>query len=354
VSEGLPGFRASDRRLCEAYDAALVDLDGVVYVGSQPVPGAAAALDAARAAGLRVVFVTNNAFRTPQDVAAKLVGVGVAAGPEDVVTSAQAVGRMLAERFPVGSPVLVVGGNGLRSEVLAAGMTPAGQAGDGRTPVAVVQGFAPDVDWRLLAEASVAVRAGAAWIASNMDITLPSPRGPLPGNGSLVGVVRAATGTEPEVAGKPYPPLHDEAVRRAGAVRPLVVGDRLDTDVEGAANCGCPALLVLSGVTAVDDLARAPRRLRPAYLSVDIGGLLEPMPDVAVQVAADGAVAVRCRAAGAHLPAGAAALQVAGEGLDAVRAAVAACWAARDAGRPLPALPDRLRSASPLPRAGAR
>jgi glycerol 3-phosphatase-2 len=310
--------------LAGAYDAALLDLDGVVYLGDAAIPAAPPALRAARANGTRVVFVTNNASRTPQMVAERLSGMGVEACAEDVVTSAQAVGAMLAERLHPGSPVLVVGAEGLRAEVRAAGMVVVDDAG--QAPLAVVQGFGPEVSWRALAEAAVAVRGGAIWIAANLDRTLPSPRGPLPGNGSLVAVVRHAVDVEPLVAGKPCLPLHAEAIRRSGARRPLVVGDRLDTDIEGAVNAGCDSLLVLCGVSDLAAVAAAAPARRPSYLGTDLKALLEPAPEVTVS-----GEQARCRTSRAYLVDG----QVRRDppGLDADRAAVALCWALADAGR---------------------
>ncbi|HEY8480146.1 MAG TPA: HAD hydrolase-like protein, partial [Spirillospora sp.] len=227
--------KGSDRPLCEAYDVALLDLDGVVYVGRRPVPAAAESLAKARAAGQRLAFVTNNASRTPSAVAALLTEVGVPAEADDVVTSAQAAARLLAERLPAGSEVLVVGGMGLRHAVRAQGLRPVSTAA-GR-PAAVVQGYDPNLGYGLLAEGTKAVATGALFVGSNGDLTIPGPDGPPhPGNGSLLRVIAAATGVEPIVTGKPERPLHQESVRRTGAERPLVVGDRLDTDIEGAHN----------------------------------------------------------------------------------------------------------------------
>ena len=314
----------TDRPLAEVYDAALLDLDGVVYVGDHPVPGAQGAIEAVRRAGMRVVFVTNNASRTPEAVAARLQEMGVDATAEDVVTSAQAVRTMLSDRFEKGAPVLVVGDRGLLAEVRAAGMRPVESADDG--PVAVVQGYGPDVSWRALAEAAVAVRSGATWIASNTDRTLPSTRGLLPGNGALVAAVRAAVDVDPLVAGKPCPPLHREAVRRAGARKPLVVGDRLDTDIEGANNVGCDSLLVFSGVTDLAEAAAAPTGRRPTFLGSDLTTLLEPAPEVTVT-----GDTARCRQARARVDGD----RVVAEGPaeDSRRAALALCWALADDGR---------------------
>ncbi|MQA94092.1 MAG: HAD-IIA family hydrolase [Streptosporangiales bacterium] len=273
-----PVPRGTARALCEEYDAALCDLDGVVYVGGAAVPGAAEALRAARAAGMGVAFVTNNASRTPSAVAARLTRFGVPATAADVVTSAQAAARLIAERFPAGSPVLVVGANGLRTALRERGLRPVTSAED--EPVAVVQGYNPRLGYDQLAEGTVAVRRGALFVASNGDTTVPGRRGPEPGNGAMIRVIATAAGVEPVVAGKPEPPMHREGVLRTGAKRPLIVGDRLDTDIEGASRGGADSLLVLTGVTTPAELVAASPEHRPTYLAAGLDGLLAPHPEV--------------------------------------------------------------------------
>ena len=280
--------RASERPLSEAYDVALLDLDGVVYLGRAAVPGAQEALAEARRRGMRLAFVTNNASRSSSAIAAQLTGLGVPATPAEVVTSAHAAARLIADRLPPGAPVLVVGGIGLRIALRERGLRPVSTAAE--RPAAVVQGYGPGIDYAMLAEAGLAVRAGAWFVAANADATLPTARGIQPGNGSLVQVIVTATGQQPVVAGKPEPPLHSEAVARTGATRPLVVGDRLDTDIEGAVRVGADSLLVLTGVTRPADVVLAPRHRRPAYLARDLDGLLESHPEV---TAAEGSF--RCR-----------------------------------------------------------
>jgi glycerol-1-phosphatase len=181
---------------------------------------------------------------------------------------------MLATELPVGARVLAVGGEGLRQALTARGLTPVTSADDG--PVAVVQGFAPETTWTMLLEACVAVHAGLPWVATNTDLTIPTPRGTAPGNGALVEVVRAATGGTPRVAGKPFRPLMDESCVRTNAQRALVVGDRLDTDIAGAHAAGLPSLLVLTGVSGAAELLRAEPSLRPTYLADDLSGLHRP------------------------------------------------------------------------------
>jgi glycerol-1-phosphatase len=258
------------------YDVALLDLDGVVYLGSDVIDGVPEALEAARKDGMRLAFVTNNASRTPAAVAEMLSGMGVAATPDEVTTSAQAACHVLADSLPAGAKVLVVGTTGLVEAARERGFTLVDSADD--EPAAVVQGYGPNVGWRDLAEATVAVRRGAWYVATNLDSTVPSARGALPGNGSLVGVVRATTGVTPTSTGKPDPAMHRESVQRSGASRPIVVGDRLDTDIEGASRVGCDSMLVLTGVTTAADLLGAVPEQRPTYVARSVAGLLEPQP----------------------------------------------------------------------------
>lgn len=169
----------------------------------------------------------------------------------------------------------VLGAPALRDEILGAGLRPVPGVGD--KPMVVVQGFGPDLGWAELAEACVAVRGGAAWYATNADPTLPSPRGPLPGNGSLVAALATALGRQPDaIVGKPDPGLFEQAARARGARRPLVVGDRLDTDVEGANRGGMDSVLVLTGVHQPRDLLLAAPHQRPTFVAEDLAGLFAP------------------------------------------------------------------------------
>ncbi len=263
--------------LLDHHDVLLVDLDGTLYKGAGAVPGAVEAVRNAAERGVRTAFVTNNASRRPSDVAAHLVELGFPAVVDDVVTSAQAGAAMLAEQLPTGAPVLVVGTDALAAEVTGVGLTVTARA---EAATAVIQGHSPDTGWRLLAEATVALRAGAVWVACNLDPTLPTERGPLPGNGSMVAVVRIASGREPQVAGKPAPALVNASVKRLGARRPLMVGDRLDTDIEGGRVAGMPSLLVLTGVSDAAELLAAPPHRRPDYVAADLGALTRDPADL--------------------------------------------------------------------------
>ncbi|MFD0891697.1 HAD-IIA family hydrolase, partial [Streptosporangium algeriense] len=160
----------------------------------------------------------------------------------------------------------------------AHGLRPVSIAVEG--PAAVVQGMAHGISYGLLAEGALAVRQGALFVAANADSTMPTGRGELPGNGAMVRVIATATGVEPIVAGKPEPPLHRESILRTGSKRPLVVGDRLDTDIEGATNAGVDGLLVLTGVTTPLDLLTAPPEHRPSYVAADLSALHLPYPPV--------------------------------------------------------------------------
>jgi HAD superfamily hydrolase (TIGR01450 family) len=260
-------------RLASRYDLVVFDLDGVVYLGPRPVPGAAAAIRSVVESGVRVVYATNNAARGADEVARHLRSLDVPAEPGDVLTSAAAAATALARRLPAGAAVLVVGSQALRAEVATAGLTPVDAAAD--RPVAVVQGYGPDVGWRDLAEGCLALRAGAVWVATNTDATLPSERGFLPGNGSLVAALTTALGgrTPDVVVGKPAPTLFEEAAAARGAQRVLVVGDRLDTDIAGAVRAGMDSLLVLTGVSTPAELLRAPDTARPTFVGADCAAL---------------------------------------------------------------------------------
>lgn len=331
---GGSGWGSSAGRLLDAYDVVLLDLDGVVYVGPQAVPSAVDALRDLRARGARAAFVTNNASRTPEQVAGRLRDLGVQAQPADVVTSAQAAARLLAGELTAGARVLVIGADGLREAVRSVGLTPVARLDD--APVAVVQGFSPDLSWRMLDEACVAVRAGLPWVATNLDSTLPTARGLAPGNGAFVEVVARTTGLTPRVAGKPARALLATAVARTRAQRPLFVGDRLDTDMAGARAAQMPGLHVLTGASAVVDLLAAAVDVRPTYLAADLGGLLLEHRAPQVTPTDQGWCAGGSGAVSAEWhPERGVSVATAGvdvdEALEVMRVVCAVVWAARDA-----------------------
>lgn len=267
----------------DRYDAALFDLDGVVYLGPAAVPGAAEGLAALRERGTHIGFVTNNAARAPEAVVEHLGELGIDSTVADIVVSSQAGARLLAERVPAGAPVLVVGTAALAEQVRLAGLRSA--VGDER-PAAVIQGYHPQLPWELIDRACYAIHNGAVWVATNLDSTRPTDLGLVPGAGAQIAAVRAAVGVEPLVAGKPFSPLLNETVRRLAAQRPIFVGDRIDTDIDGAAAVGMDSLFVFSGAHGKHDVIAALNR--PTHLGPDLRALLQPV----AETASDGAVAV--------------------------------------------------------------
>lgn len=324
------GLIGCDRPLVEVYDSALVDLDGVTYLGHEPIPWASESLVAARDRGMRVVFVTNNASRSPQVVADQLTSLGIPSGPDDVMTASQSAASLLATRLQPGAKVLVVGTDALRDAVREKGFVVVGSADD--EPAAVAQGYGPEVGWTHLAEAAYAIERGAWHVASNLDKSLPQARGFAPGNGALVLAVRAATGVVPDSAGKPEPTMYRLAAERVRGQRPLVVGDRLDTDLAGARAGGFAGLHVLTGVSSARDDVLAAATFRPSFLGADLRALLEAHPFS--EPASEGWW--RCRKAAARVRDGGLELDDrGGDVLDLVRAACAAAWEAADAGHPV-------------------
>jgi glycerol 3-phosphatase-2 len=302
------------------YDALLLDLDGTVYRGGGAVDGAEEAISAAHQAGVGIRFVTNNASRSPEDVAEHLNRLNIPAKHDEVTTSAQAGAGMLTSRLSPGADVLILGTGALAAEARARGFTPVRAAGD--SVAAVLQGLSQDLGWRDLAEACIAIRAGALWVACNADATLPTERGLLPGAGSMVAALRTATDQQPLVAGKPERPLMDDAIRAAGAQRPLAVGDRLNTDIAGAVNVGIDSLLVLTGVSTAATLLAAVEAERPRYVSADLRGVMQSPGDVEIaahpdwQVEVTGTAEVTLRHSG-----------TAKDPLTALRALCTAWWA---------------------------
>lgn len=261
----------------------LCDLDGVVYRGEHACPGAVEGLQAARLAGVKVLFMTNNASRTPADVAEHLNRIGVDARPEEVLTASQVAAQVVAQRVADGelrlpgfATVLAVGGEGVGEALTEVGLpwrTPAqvriGHAAHDHTEIAVVvQGYGADLTAVDLSEAVYALGDGAAWIATNDDQTLPTARGLAIGNGSLLAAVRTASGREPEVVGKPHAPAYERAMAALGLPieECLMIGDRLDTDIRGAAAIGLQSALVLTGVSTAQEAEQAPREARPDHV----------------------------------------------------------------------------------------
>lgn len=267
---------ASRQPLVEVHDLVMFDLDGVVYIESAPVPGAPEQLARLRGGTTKLAFITNNASRPPDAVVEKLAGIGVEADAHEVVTSAQAAAHLLVERHGEGGVIACLGAVGLDEALREVGLEPA--AVDDARAVALATGYGPDVVWRDVMRAAVRVRDGLPWVASNTDLSLPTKFGQAPGHGVMVDMLERFSGVKAVVAGKPQRPLLDETIRRMGGARPLMVGDRLDTDIEGANNIGIDSLLVMTGVTGLPELAAAGPELRPTYVATDLEGLFVPHP----------------------------------------------------------------------------
>jgi HAD superfamily hydrolase (TIGR01450 family) len=299
--------------LIEGFDGIVCDLDGVVYRGHEAVPHAVESLLSALSAGILVVYATNNASRAPAEVSAHLAALGLPGPVSRVVTSAQAGARHVAHRCPPGARVLAVGGQGVTLALEEAGLVPVSaqsvsaqsvsaqsvsiqsvsaqsvssrETRSAQPVVAVLQGYGVEVAWTDLAEVAYAVQAGALWVATNIDSTLPTDRGVAPGNGALVGAVRPAVSVDPVVVGKPHTPLYDLSVSVLGTEvgRTLAIGDRLDTDVMGATAAGMDSLFVFGGVHRWMDVAAADLTARPRYVATDLRSLhvayAEPVQDL--------------------------------------------------------------------------
>lgn len=270
----------TDHTVLTRHDAVLFDLDGTLYRGSQPLPHAAEVLARLHGEGMPLRFVTNNASKAPGAVAGHMNALGLPADPVEVNTSAQAAAQLLRQQLPAGATVLVVGTESLADELRDRELRPVRRAEE--RVAAVVQGHSPDTGWADLAEACVAVRSGARWVACNLDTTLPTERGQLPGNGAMVAALRAATDREPDIAGKPGLPLFRTAADSAGAQDPVVIGDRLDTDIAGAVAAGYASLVVLTGVTTPARLLAADASERPRYLATDLTGVDDPVEELEI------------------------------------------------------------------------
>ncbi|MCF4006715.1 HAD-IIA family hydrolase [Corynebacterium uropygiale] len=250
--------------LLQDHDALLLDLDGTVWEGGRAIPGA---VETITESGLRTLYITNNASRSPAVVASMLRDIDLDAHDSDIITSAQAAIWMMEEECERGATVLVLGSDSFKDLVREAGYRVVDTAEE--DPVAVLQGHSTETGWRELSEAALAIRAGARYFASNLDTSLPMERGLMVGNGAMVAAIECSTGVSPQSAGKPQPTMFLQGAERAGAKRPLAVGDRLDTDIEGGVAAEMDVLHVMTGVSGPQDLLRAPATRRPTFLAKD-------------------------------------------------------------------------------------
>ena len=334
-------LKGTDDAPAKTYRLALLDLDGVVYRGADPVEHAAEGIDRAQTLGMRMAYTTNNASRFPHVVADQLRGFGLTLDDGQVITSAVVAARMLRRHLQEGARVLVIGSDHLRDQIRLNGMVPVGKAAD--KPEAVIQAWYPELSWQDLAQASFAIEGGARYFTTNKDQTLPREGGMAPGNGAMLQAVILATGKQPEdSAGKPESAMYDEARQLLAGDqkildidRCLPVGDRLDTDIEAANRGGYDSMLVLTGVARTPAILTAPAKWRPTYLAEDLRGLAKSQPqpsketdqtwhcgDQTAMVDDDGHVTLR-------------ALEGGGDplhDLDAVRACACALWEYQDRG----------------------
>ena len=267
--------------LSSRYDVGLFDLDGVCYLGNDSIPHAPEEVNRAVAGDFKNAYVTNNASRPREDVAQQLSGMGFPATAATVLTSAEIAVDMTLRLFGEDATALIIGGPGLRKAARNASLTAVESADD--RPDVVLQGFSPDVGWPELSEAALAIRAGATYIATNLDKTIPRERGLMVGNGSLVTAVAVSTGATPLSAGKPEPEIFRAAAALMEAERPLAIGDNLDTDIKGAVAAGIDSMHVLTGLASARDICLAPSDVRPTYLCDDMRGLNEPYPEVLIE-----------------------------------------------------------------------
>lgn len=261
-------------RFIDAYDCAMFDLDGVVYLGPVAVDWAPQSLAELRDLGVKIGFVTNNAGRSADVVVDHLNELGIECHRVDVVTSSQSIAALMRDELPAGAKVLVCGAQALADEVIAVGFEVV--ADHTAAPDAVVQGYDPDMNFARLDDACFAIQRGARWFASNSDINRPTNLGLVPGAGSQLACVQVCVDVEPVIAGKPYPPLLNETIRRLAALRPVFVGDRLDTDIEGANNVGIDSFLVSTGAHFKRELVAAIPQQRPTAIGYDLRDLMVP------------------------------------------------------------------------------
>jgi len=249
----------------------LVDLDGVVYTGSDVVPGAPGFFALLRDLGIPFLLITNNSSRRADQFAAKLEGMGIPVRPEEVLTSAQATAEFLAASAGRGSRVFVIGEEGLRSSLKAHGFTLADDPEVDYVVVGLDRGF----NYEKLTTAIRAVNNGAQLVGPNPDTTLPMEDGLCPGAGAFQAAISAATGVQPLIVGKPEPTMLSIGLRLLGCApqEAAMVGDRLDTDIVGGQRAGLVTILVLSGVVSAEAAAASP--IKPDYVLRDLAELGE-------------------------------------------------------------------------------
>jgi 4-nitrophenyl phosphatase len=250
--------------LLKGVESVLLDMDGVLYVGNQGLPGVQELLDYLDSSGRRWLCVTNNSSRTSANFSEKLAAMGVNVAPEHILGSAEATANWLAQQVPTGTKVLMMGEQSIRDQLLSKGFE---LVTDPFIAEVVVATIFFGLNYSILTDLTLAIRNGARFVATNSDPTLPTERGQVPGTGSLVALLTTATGKRPEYVGKPYPGMYQQAMQRVGTVpaTTLMVGDRYETDISGALELGMVTAGVTTGVTSASEFASMDR---PPHLVV--------------------------------------------------------------------------------------
>lgn len=228
----------------------IIDMDGVIWKSDAPIGDLARTFRRIRERGLKFVFATNNSTRTSEQYVARLKGFGVEAEPWQVITSSHGAAHAVAQKFPRGTKVFMIGEDGIQMALEEKGFQVV-SVEDAPQAEVVVMGIDRGITFQKACEATLLVRQGIPFYATNPDKTFPTPRGEIPGAGAWISIITTATNVQPIVAGKPFPFLMDLSLEKLGTAREesLVVGDRLETDVAAGQAAGCPTALVLSGVS---------------------------------------------------------------------------------------------------------
>ena len=253
----------------------ILDMDGVIWRDREPIGNLPVIFKEIGRRGLRVTLATNNATQTPEKFLEKLAGFGVQLEPWQFVTSAQATAEFLAHKHPAGGPVYIIGEQGLVDSLSKYGFFQ-----DDTAPLAVIAGMDRQLTYKKLAQAGLLIRSGVFFIGTNPDRTLPTPEGLIPGAGSILAALEAATDVRPHLIGKPAPEMYRVALQRLGTLpeETLVVGDRVETDIAGAQELGCRTALVLTGATSRD--AAVLWQPKPDFICEDLAQVIHQLPEI--------------------------------------------------------------------------
>jgi 4-nitrophenyl phosphatase len=256
-------------------EALLIDMDGVLWRGSQPMPQLVDFFTFLHQKEIKYAMLTNNSSKTPQRYQQRLADFGVEVSADDIITSARATAQYLAEQSPPGTPVYVIGMDGLQQALLERGFNVIDNAADPGNVDYVVVGWDRELTFAKLADATLHIRAGATFVGTNPDRNWPGDRGLIPGAGAILAALQSASDVEPTIVGKPYPLMYEIAAKNltSSNSKTAMLGDRLDTDITGGRNAGLKTILVLSGVTTQATLTDSD--VQPDLVFEDISALLQ-------------------------------------------------------------------------------